>query len=394
MTAKGSNLLEKIIHTETLGILIIVRMNMNQDQFLLKWNNHQNNFVEVFSFLRAQDTFVDVTLACDGKSFPAHKVVLSACSPYFQTLFQSNPCKHPIVFLKDVKAQELDALIEFIYKGEVSVCQSELASLISTAENLKIKGLAEPDRPIEKGIKRLSSPPRNHQSASVSGAGHTMAPISTAGVLHGPGPPPPHQAIKHHGVLHKYPLSSPSAKRKRLDTSGVYTTIGNIYSSSSRDNELDLDDNIEANGVNSEQQQQQHLVVASGPPQCPPPSTQVVLMSAHELPQAHQTGDKIPGAGVHSYSSHHQSAQGQSQAAAAAAAATAAAASSDSGAAAAKPPHVGAPREDHPHFSQSEAYLSEEESTIPGPHHVVQTTSSHTDSQSHAMNFENSFFFF
>ena len=31
-----------------------------------------------------QDAFVDVTLACDGKSFPAHKVVLSACSPYFQ----------------------------------------------------------------------------------------------------------------------------------------------------------------------------------------------------------------------------------------------------------------------------------------------------------------------
>ena len=37
----------------------------------------------------------------------------------FQTLFQTNPCKHPIVFLKDVKGQELEALIEFIYKGEV-----------------------------------------------------------------------------------------------------------------------------------------------------------------------------------------------------------------------------------------------------------------------------------
>ncbi|KAA0195573.1 hypothetical protein HAZT_HAZT007775 [Hyalella azteca] len=58
-------------------------------------------------------------MACDGKSFPAHKVVLSACSPYFQTLFQSNPCKHPIVFLKDVKSHDMEALIEFIYKGEV-----------------------------------------------------------------------------------------------------------------------------------------------------------------------------------------------------------------------------------------------------------------------------------
>lgn len=36
-----------------------------------------------------QDAFVDVTLACDGKSFSAHKVVLSACSPYFQVSFNA-----------------------------------------------------------------------------------------------------------------------------------------------------------------------------------------------------------------------------------------------------------------------------------------------------------------
>ncbi|RXG69311.1 hypothetical protein Avbf_02760, partial [Armadillidium vulgare] len=167
-----------------------MRGRMSQDQFLLKWNNHQNNFVEVFNFLRTQDAFVDVTLACDGKSFSAHKVVLSACSPYFQTLFQTNPCKHPIVFLKDVKGQDMEALIEFIYKGEVSVSQTELGSLISTAENLKIKGLAEPERPLEKSVKRLASPPRIQGNAM---------PLQ-------------------HAPITLFQQSSPSAKRKRTET--------------------------------------------------------------------------------------------------------------------------------------------------------------------------------
>ena len=38
---------------------------------------------------------------------------------FLQALFQANPCKHPIVFLKDVKGQDMEALVEFIYKGEV-----------------------------------------------------------------------------------------------------------------------------------------------------------------------------------------------------------------------------------------------------------------------------------
>ena len=44
--------------------------------------------------------FTDVTLATETESFQAHKLILSACSPYFKKLFTQNPCKHPIVFLK------------------------------------------------------------------------------------------------------------------------------------------------------------------------------------------------------------------------------------------------------------------------------------------------------
>ena len=98
---------------------------------------------DVFQNMLVHENLVDVTLACEGASIKAHKMILAACSPYFQNLFMTNPCKHPIVILKDVKFNDLKAIIDFIYSGEVNIPQDQLNSLLKTAETLKIKGLAD-----------------------------------------------------------------------------------------------------------------------------------------------------------------------------------------------------------------------------------------------------------
>ncbi|KAL7030527.1 hypothetical protein ACKWTF_006695 [Chironomus riparius] len=117
---------------------------MGSEQYCLRWNNHQSNLLGVFSQLLQDESLVDVTLACsEGTSIRAHKVVLSACSSYFQSLFLDHPAKHPIVILKDVRFAELRTLIEFMYKGEVNVEYCQLSALLKTAESLKVKGLAE-----------------------------------------------------------------------------------------------------------------------------------------------------------------------------------------------------------------------------------------------------------
>ena len=59
----------------------------------------------------------------DGQSCKAHKMILSACSPYFKALLEENPAKHPIIILKDVPFQHLTAILEFMYAGEVNVAQ-------------------------------------------------------------------------------------------------------------------------------------------------------------------------------------------------------------------------------------------------------------------------------
>lgn len=87
---------------------------------------------------------MDVTLACEGHSIKCHKVMLSACSSYFEELLSQNPCQHPIVLMKDLRFWEVQALVDFMYRGEVNVTQDKLPSLLAAAEALQIKGLAGP----------------------------------------------------------------------------------------------------------------------------------------------------------------------------------------------------------------------------------------------------------
>ncbi|XP_030753390.1 longitudinals lacking protein, isoforms H/M/V-like isoform X3 [Sitophilus oryzae] len=128
---------------------------MAMQQYCLRWNNHQPNFISVFSSLLSNESLVDVTLAAEGKHLQAHKVVLSACSSYFQSLFTVNPCQHPIVILKDVKFIDLKIMVDFMYYGEVNVSQEQLPYILKTAEMLKIKGLAE--IPMEQTINKTTS---------------------------------------------------------------------------------------------------------------------------------------------------------------------------------------------------------------------------------------------
>uniref|UniRef100_A0A1A9UL92 BTB domain-containing protein n=1 Tax=Glossina austeni TaxID=7395 RepID=A0A1A9UL92_GLOAU len=112
-------------------------------QFCLRWNNYQSNLTSVFDQLLQTESFVDVTLACDGHSIKAHKMVLSACSPYFQNLFFDTPCQHPIVIMRDVGWCELKAIVDFMYKGEINVSQEQIGPLLRIAEMLKVRGLAD-----------------------------------------------------------------------------------------------------------------------------------------------------------------------------------------------------------------------------------------------------------
>lgn len=63
---------------------------------------------------------------------------------------QENPSKHPIIILKDVAYGHLQAILEFMYAGEVNVSQEQLPAFLKTADRLKVKGLAEAPQAIKR----------------------------------------------------------------------------------------------------------------------------------------------------------------------------------------------------------------------------------------------------
>ncbi|XP_073994330.1 uncharacterized protein isoform X2 [Rhodnius prolixus] len=118
------------------------QMDLVAQQYCLRWKYHHSNLQVMFAQLLERESFCDVTLACEGKTLRAHKMMLSACSTYFDSIFSKHEEKDPIVILKDVKFEDIKALVEFMYKGEINVENSQLSTLLQTAEELRIKGLA------------------------------------------------------------------------------------------------------------------------------------------------------------------------------------------------------------------------------------------------------------
>ncbi|EGI57490.1 PREDICTED: longitudinals lacking protein, isoforms N/O/W/X/Y [Acromyrmex echinatior] len=115
---------------------------MSSQQYCLRWNNHRSIFEELLH----NAAFTDVTLAIDeGRTIKCHKIVLAACSTYFQTLFHqlSGYNHHPIIILKDVGFPVLKAILEYMYRGEVNVAHEQLSDLLKIAQLLKVKGLVE-----------------------------------------------------------------------------------------------------------------------------------------------------------------------------------------------------------------------------------------------------------
>lgn len=126
-------------------------MGSSGQLYSLSWGEFSSSLASAVQLLRGHGDLVDVTLAAGGRSFPAHKIVLCAASPFLLDLLKSTPCQHPVVMLAGIGANDLESLLEFVYRGEVSVEPSQLPSLLQAAHCLSIHGLTPPTILTENG---------------------------------------------------------------------------------------------------------------------------------------------------------------------------------------------------------------------------------------------------
>ena len=164
---------------------------MASEKFCLRWNDFESNISVAFRELRDDKDFFDVTLACDEEQIQAHKVILSACSPFFRSILRKNPHAHPLLYLKGVKFSDLQSVLNFMYHGEVNVAQEELNSFLAVAEELRVKGLTQ-NQSSKKQESSFSAPPPKPAPSRIPDREPPPPPKR-------PRPPPPvlHQSNQH-----------------------------------------------------------------------------------------------------------------------------------------------------------------------------------------------------
>ena len=159
-----------------------------REKFCLKWNDFEANLSSAFRDIREEKDLFDCTLSCGAKQLQAHKLILSACSPFFREVFHQNPHNHPLLYLKGIGFENLKACLNFIYNGEVNIAQDDLNTFLVVAEELQIKGLTQNNG--EKNAKKDASshPPEYSRPAPV------MAPSKSESLSKRSRPVPPSQA--------------------------------------------------------------------------------------------------------------------------------------------------------------------------------------------------------
>lgn len=91
------------------------------------------------------------------------------CFCWIRKLLKANPCEHPIVILRDIRAEDVESLLRFMYNGEVHIGHEQLSDFLKTAQLLQVRGLADVTGPQSKGLPLSTSliPESNTPSTAV-----------------------------------------------------------------------------------------------------------------------------------------------------------------------------------------------------------------------------------
>ncbi|GFN75671.1 kelch-like protein 41 [Plakobranchus ocellatus] len=128
--------------------LVIDRCNAEVFEFETfgYWDVSVNKrFLEGLHQLFSEKLLCDFTLQAGSEQVDVHRCVLAACSPYFKAMLTLNTYENTkrIATLQNVDSAVLLDLVNFMYKGEVSVSSSNAQSLLVAADMLQIQGLVQ-----------------------------------------------------------------------------------------------------------------------------------------------------------------------------------------------------------------------------------------------------------
>ncbi|XP_029929795.1 kelch-like protein 41b [Myripristis murdjan] len=89
-----------------------------------------------------ENKFVDCTLKVGDRSFPCHRLIMAACSPYFREIFFTEDGKEvedtKEVVLDDVNPAILDMVVKYLYSAEIDLTDDNVQDIFAVANRFQI----------------------------------------------------------------------------------------------------------------------------------------------------------------------------------------------------------------------------------------------------------------
>ena len=95
-----------------------------------------NKLLQGLSELRDRKLLCDVDLVAEDETFPVHRVVLPAASPYFQAMFTGGFKENEldVITLQETSAKGLKFVLDAIYTSNVTISNDTVENILSVAQ--------------------------------------------------------------------------------------------------------------------------------------------------------------------------------------------------------------------------------------------------------------------
>uniref|UniRef100_A0A182J6L3 Uncharacterized protein n=1 Tax=Anopheles atroparvus TaxID=41427 RepID=A0A182J6L3_ANOAO len=107
--------------------------------------NYAREVLKMMFMMRSHHMLTDVTLEVEQETFHAHKVVLSAASPYFKAMFTGGlkECEMARVKLQGVCPTAMARILFFMYTGQIRVTELTVCQLLPAATMFQVPNVID-----------------------------------------------------------------------------------------------------------------------------------------------------------------------------------------------------------------------------------------------------------
>ncbi|KAK1790941.1 hypothetical protein P4O66_014783 [Electrophorus voltai] len=107
--------------------------------------SHGETLLQVLDEFRASQTFTDVVVSVQGREFPCHRAVLSACSVYFRAMFCNDhrESRATLVEINGIQAGAMETFLQYVYSGRACITTHNVQYLFEASSLFQIAALRD-----------------------------------------------------------------------------------------------------------------------------------------------------------------------------------------------------------------------------------------------------------